>query len=205
MTAPETEPGASTMQAQRRTVLELQIAALVTVALAALGAVLGVVWAWWSGRQQRAFVIGPGALYPFDEVETMVGADGRYLFIVALVGLLAGFLGYWLRRAERGPLLLLGLVAGCLAGAALTAWVGHLIGGGTTEGKRGTIIDHLPLSLHMRGLIFVEAALCALVYGILVAFAVRDDLGRADPVRDRLRQAALSAEPTGSTESGQPR
>ena len=179
--APEAPP-----PAERETVADLRRAAQLALGLAVLGALLGVIWAWWCGPQQRAFVLAPGQLYPFDEVETMVGADGRYLFIVGMVGLLAGFLGYWRRHAERGPLVLCGLVAGGLAGAALTWLVGYLADGGTTSGKVNTMITHLPLTLHMKGLLFVEPALAALVYGVLVAFAVRDDLGRPDPVRDSL-------------------
>ena len=38
----------------------------------------------------------------------------------------------------------------------------------------------------MPGLVFVEPAIAALVYGMLVAFAADDDLGRPDPVRDAL-------------------
>lgn len=165
---------------------DLRVAALVVVALAALGAVLGAAWSWWSGPQQRAYVLAPGKLYPFDEVETMAAADGRYFALVAVTGLIAGALLYWRRPANRGPVLALALAAGGLAGAALTWWVGYLTGGGTYDGRPKTIIAHLPLSLRSHGLLFVEPAFALLVYGLCTVFAVRDDLGRPDPLRERL-------------------
>jgi hypothetical protein len=174
------------MPASTLTRADLRVAAVLALGLCLIGAVLGFVWSGWSGSQQRAYVIAPGKLYPFDEVETMAGADGRYLLIVGVVGLLAGF-GAWIFRAgNRGPLVVLALCVGGLLGAALTAWIGHLTGGGSFDGRTNTIIKHLPLSLHMRGLLFVEPAAAALVYGLFVAFASRDDLGRDDPVRSRV-------------------
>jgi hypothetical protein len=170
--------------ARNGTLGDLRVAATVTVVLAALGALLGLLWSGWSGAQQRAYVIAPGKLYPYDEVETSAAADGRYLVIVAATGLLAALVVWLVRSRNRGPLALLALCVGGLAGAALTWAIGHLTGGGTVNGKPGTTIAHLPLTLHMHGLLFVEPAVAALVYGLFVAFAARDDLGRADPVRE---------------------
>jgi hypothetical protein len=167
------------------TLADVRVAAVLTVVLAVVGALLGLVWSVWSGPQQRAYVLGPGRLEPFDEVETMAAADGRYLLLVGVTGLLAALLAWWLRAGNRGALVVLGLGAGGLAGAALTWWVGYLAGGGTYDGATGTVIEHLPLTLHMHGLVFVEAALATLVYGLFVAFAARDDLSRADPVQRR--------------------
>jgi hypothetical protein len=158
---------------------ELRAAAITMLALAAVGAVLGPVWAAWSGAQQRAYVLAPGVLYPYDEVETMAAADGRYLVIVAAVGLLAP-IALWRVRDSRGPVAAAALAAGGLAGAALTWWLGYLTGGGSYTGTVNTTIAHLPLTLHMHGLLFVEPALTALGYGLIVAFAARDDLGRPE-------------------------
>src|SRR4051794_31140669 len=132
---------------------DLRVAALTVAALAVVGALLGLLWAWWSGPQQRAYVIAPGRLYPFDEVETMAGADGRYFVLVGAAGLVAGAVAFWWRRADRGPVLALALAAGGLVGAVLTWWVGYLTGGGTYSGSAKTIIAHLPLSLRMHGLL----------------------------------------------------
>jgi hypothetical protein len=123
-----------------------------------------------------------------------VAADGRFLVLTGAVGLLAAVLA-WLRVRHRGPLLLLALIVGGLGGAYLTRYVGYLTGGGNYTGKVNTIISHLPLSLHIPGLVFVEPALAALVYGVLVAFAADDGLGRPDPVRDSLYSVGPSDHP----------
>jgi hypothetical protein len=184
--SPESRGPLPPTSAADATVADARLAGLFLVVLIVLGAVLGVLWESWSGPQQRAYVIGPGKLYPFDEVETMAGADSRYLLIVGATGLVAALFAWLVRRGNRGPLVLLALCVGGFLGAVLTAWIGHLVSGGTTSGKTGTTIAHLPLSLHMRGLLFVEPAVAALVYGLFVAFAARDDLGRDDPVRERV-------------------
>lgn len=169
---------------------DLHAAGALMLGLAGIGTLLGFVWSVWSGPQQRAYVIAPGQLYPYDEIETMAGADSRYLLITACVGLLAA-IGVWAYRPRlRGPATALALGAGGLGGAALTWWVGYLSGGGTYSGRPGQTIAHLPLTLHMHGLLFVEPALAVLVYGVLVAFAARDDLGHPDPLRERLTAPA---------------
>jgi hypothetical protein len=165
---------------------DLRFAAVLVGVLAVLGALLGLVWSAWSGPQQRAYVIAPGKLYPFDEVETMAGADGRYFLLVGAIGLVGGFVVWLRRRGNRGPITVVALALGGLIGALLTWWVGHLTGGGTYHGKPGTTIPQLPLTVHMRGLVLFEPVLALLVYGLFTAFAARDDLGRLDPVRGRL-------------------
>jgi len=179
------------------TLVDLRVAWRLVVVLAVLGAVLGPLWSAWSGAQQRAYVIAPGQLYPYDEVETMAGTDGRYLLIVVIVGLVAAMVAWWARAEHRGPLVLLALGLGGTAGAALTWWTGYLTGGGTYDGKAGATISHLPVSLHMHGLVFVEPAVATLLYGLFVAFAARDDLNRADPVRERVSVGAGDHPPYG--------
>lgn len=170
---------------------DLRFAVLLAACLAVLGALLGLVWTAWSPPGPRAIVLSPGVLEP-DETESFVAGDGRFLLITAVVGLLAAVLA-WRRVANRGPLVLLALGGGALAGSLLTELVGHLTGGGTFEGAPNTLIEALPLSLHMQGLLFVEPAVATLVYGLFVAFATRDDLGRADPVRDSLAAASVGS------------
>jgi hypothetical protein len=170
---------------------DLRFAAKVAGILVGLGAVLGLVWAFWSPPGPRALVLARGVLEP-DETESFIAGDGRYLVITAVVGLIAALLA-WRRVRNRGPLVLLALGVGGLIGSLLTELVGHLAGGGTFNGAPNTIINALPLSLHMQGLLFVEAAVATLVYGLFVAFAARDDLGRRDPVRDSFATASVRA------------
>ncbi len=178
---------------------DLVVAGVVVGVLAVLGALLGLVWSAWSPPGPSAIVIGGGVFEVLGENESQIAADGRFLVIVSAVGLLAGLLTWFCRPRNRGPLVLLGLVVGGLCGAALTDLIGHLSGGGSFSGKKYELSDgsvqevtlRLPLSLHMTGLLFVEAAIAALLYGLLTAFAVHDDLGRPDPVRDDVRAQRL--------------
>jgi hypothetical protein len=173
---------------------DLRFASLVAGLLALLGGVLGLVWSAWSPAPPKAFVYAPGKSFAYEDSEAWVAADGRFLVLTGALGLLVAVLA-WLRVRNRGPLVLLALIAGGLGGAYLTRYVGYLTGGGNYTGKVNTIISHLPLSLHIPGLVFVEPALAALVYGMLVAFAADDDLGRADPVRDALVSVGPSDHP----------
>jgi hypothetical protein len=169
--------------------VQIRDALFVVLGLAVAGALLGIAWQAWSPP-------GPfGILYPAgtqpDETEAWAAADGRFGAIVAAVGLIAG-IGVWRLRRARGPYAVLALGAGGIAGAALTEWIGHLLRGAAhtfacyPPSGRTSCTDHLPLSLHMAGLLYVEPALAILVYGLLVAFAHSDDLGRADRVRETL-------------------
>jgi len=164
---------------------QLRDAVIVVVGLAVLGAVLGLVWAAWSPARPPGVELSAGTVQ-LNESESFAGADIRFVLITGVVGLLAGLL-MWFRRDSRGPLVALALCVGGLAGAGLTALVGHIAGGGTNSGPPNTEIPHLALSVHLTGFYLFEALLASLVYSLLVAFAVADDLGRPDPVRDRMR------------------
>jgi hypothetical protein len=153
--------------------------AFVVVVLAVLGAALGLLWQAWSPPGPLGLVVTPGAIEP-DETEAFAAGDGRFAMIGIVVGLLAGGL-VWLHRSTRGPIAVLALAIGGLLGAGATALVGHLVRGGSTSGKAGTLLQHVPLTVHARGLFVVEAAVAVLVYVVCAAFAERDDLGRAGP------------------------
>jgi hypothetical protein len=141
-----------------------------------------------------AALIFPSGVLP-DETEAWAAADGRFAILVAIVGAVAAVIT-WLLRSVRGPAVTLALAAGGIAGAGLTAWVGHLVRGpahvvGCTlvTGQHIGCTQHLTLSLHMTALLYLEPALALLLYGLLVSFAPNDDLGRPDPVRQRVSVA----------------
>lgn len=179
---------------------DLRVAGVLVVVLAVLGALLGLVWAWWSPPGPAAQVLGGGRFIP-DETEAFVAGDGRYLVITTATGLAATLVVWFLRRDNRGPLALLGLAVGAFAGALITELVGHLAGGGSDTGKVFSLSDgskaqvtrSLTLSLHAHGLLLVEPLVVALVYGLLASFAVHDDLGHPDPKRAAVAAARQGA------------
>lgn len=176
---------------------DLRAGAVVVGVLAAVGALLGVVWQWWSPPGPLGFVVAAGAIQP-DETEAFVAADGRFAVLCGAVGLVAGFV-VWRRRGLRGPVAVLSLALGGLVGALLTLGVGHLLAGGSAEGAPNTLLRELPLTVHMRGLLLLEAGLAVLVYIVLASFAAADDLGRPDPDRP---QDALHPQPVPVTPAG---
>ncbi len=174
--------------------------AVLTVALLVVGAILGPVWSAWSPPGPRGGVLDAGI--QADETENFIAGDGRFALLTGLVGVLAGVLAWYLRR-QRGSLVALALGVGGLGGSLLTDWLGHVVRGEGSEYSCGTetgrCVEHLPLSVHTHGLLFLEAALAVLVYSMFVAFAVDDDLGRPDPVR-AARLAGCSVGPQGGVE-----
>lgn len=181
------------MSASNERKVQLRAAVVIVLALAVTGALLGFLWQAWSPPGPFGIIYRNGT-QP-DETEAWAAADGRFGLIVAVVGLVAGLIVWWLRRT-RGPYVVLALGVGGIGGAALTEWIGHLVRGAAhtvpcyPPSGRADCTEHLPLTLHMAGLLYVEPALAILVYGMLVAFAHHDDLGRPDPVRERLLVSA---------------
>lgn len=188
----------------------VRAAVSLAVALAVLGALLGLVWSAWSPPGPAAEVLGGGRFAVIDESESAVAGDGRFLVIAAATGLVAALLAWFGLRAVRGAAVLLGLAAGAAGGALLTELVGHLTGGGSfagrlydlSDGSRQEVTLHLPLSLHLGGLLAVEPGVVVLVYGLFVAFTAHDDLGRPDPVRELVAPPRPPVPPYGSVHPG---
>lgn len=184
-------------RADAGTVNDVVVAVVITVGLALVGALAGLVWMAWTPARPPAQVLGGGRYVP-DETEAFIAGDGRFLVVTTVVGLGAALIAWFTRRQNRGVAVSFALVVGGLVGAALTELVGHLTGGGSATGRVVTassgqqfrLTQHLPLSLHVSGLLVIEAALAVLVYGMLAAFTVHDDLGHLDPVRERVQRAA---------------
>jgi Protein of unknown function (DUF2567) len=153
---------------------DLLAAAWIVGALVVVGALLGLLWQWVSPRTV-GLVLPGGGIVP-DETEGFVGADGWFAGLTLGVGLVAPLV-VWSRRGWRGPVAVAALAVGGLAGAAATALVGRLTGGGRSGGPVNAVI-RLPVSVHAWGLLCLEGAAAVLVYGLLVAFAAGDDLGR---------------------------
>jgi hypothetical protein len=155
---------------------DVRAAGFVVASLAVAGALLGVVWQWWSPPGPLAVVL-PGRLIQPDESEAFIAADGRYAVLTGALGLVAAVV-VWLRRDVRGPAAALALGVGGLAGALLTEVVGSALDTGKSSGAPNTLIMHLRLHVHLHGLRLLEPLVAILGYALCVAFAARDDLGR---------------------------
>lgn len=188
-------PGVSEANSRAQLRDQLTAAALVAGGLVVIGALLGLIWDVWSPASPLGIVSPPGIQID-DTEEALIGADGRYALMTALVGILAAIAVWFLRRV-RGPWMAIGLAVGGLLGALLTDLTGHLLRGtGTYQYSTGgqAFITHLGLSVQMRGLWFVEAGLATLVYSLLVAFAASDDLGHPDPGRRARTPRSVAAQ-----------
>ncbi|HEY8302068.1 MAG TPA: hypothetical protein VIG48_09225 [Jatrophihabitans sp.] len=198
-----TDPAVAASSERRR---QLRAAGLAAGALAVLGALLGPVWAAWSPPGPIGIQLTQG-VQP-DETEAWAAGDGRYALIAIVLGVLAAVLAWYLPvlRRARGPYIAAGLAVGALAGAALTDLVGWAVRGDgpSYHCGAGTCIAHLPLTVHMHGLWFLEAFIAVLGYGLFVAFAVADDLGRPDhrPVRSTEPASAVSVGPQHQPQDG---
>ncbi|MGH3648222.1 MAG: DUF2567 domain-containing protein, partial [Micromonosporaceae bacterium] len=158
-----------------------------TVAMVAL-AVLGVVW----GFLWQAIMPGPEILMTADgpvhadaTSESYFAVDGWFAVLGAAVGLF-GALGSWLLvRRHRGPLVLVGVVAGCLISAVVAWQVGRHIG--LPEFER-LITDapvgerfHRPARLVAYGLLAVPGFTAAFTYTLLAGWSRYAGLRRPAP------------------------
>jgi hypothetical protein len=156
-------------------------AAVAVGALAVTGAALAPLWVHLAPR--LAFRVDqPGRAMPVvPEAEEYVGADGRFVFITLIVGMIAG-LACWLVRRSRGPLVLLALAVGGILGAVITWRLGLRIGTGYQPADLQHVgeIVYQPLTLRAKAALVVEPFAAVLVYLLGVGFTARNDLGQ-DP------------------------
>lgn len=195
---PPTEPARPVDERVRDRTEQLKAAGVVVAVLAVVGAVLGLVWQAWSPPGPIGGILPAGI--EADETEAFVAGDGRFTAIALAVGVVAGLLAWYLPalRNVRGPYVAVGLAVGGVAGSLLTLLVGWAVRGqgSTFTCGVGTCIDHLPLTVHMHGLLFAQAFVAVLGYGLFVSFAADDDLGRPDPYTTG--RAVANDEPRGA-------
>jgi hypothetical protein len=173
-------PTRSRSRAER--VREVLWAALIAVGIAALGAPLALLW---SALGPHVDVVmtseGPG-LVDYN-TEAFVAGDGRFALITAVVGALCGF-GAWLLRRWRGPVLVIGLALGSLAGAWIMWKLGVKIGVEEyerllQEAKTGQEFEQ-PMKLRAEGLVYLQALVAVVVYVVNAAWSRHPDLTEHD-------------------------
>jgi hypothetical protein len=192
---PGNEPATPAVR-DRRWRHEALLALAVAVSLAALGLPLGLLWR--AVTPKVEFVMTEQGPTPIQaEPEGFVAGDGWYVLITLAVGVLAAIAVWAFAHRRRGPLMLLGLVVGCVAGGALTAWLGRYLGyadyrqfiadapvgahflrpPSVRSGEVGLWFGFLP---RVQGAVLVQAVSAAMVYLMLAAFHVEPDLRRPD-------------------------
>ena len=139
-----------------------------------VGILAGVLWSKISPHAQGV-VVSKSEIIPFEQ-ENWIAADGRFVIITAVIGLVIGAAA-WFWRAQRGPVLVAGLAVGAGLGALLTALVGYWLSSGHDSGAVNTQI-RLRVHVHAHGLIALEAVLALAAYLVGVLFSGPDDLGR---------------------------
>jgi hypothetical protein len=91
-------------------------------AMAAVGPLLGLLWAATAPKLDVAAVLGGSSA----ELDVQSGVDAYFGLIAAVAGVVGGVLAFW-RGADAGWPVPAGLAVGGLAGAALAGQVGHMV------------------------------------------------------------------------------
>ncbi|WP_157392843.1 DUF2567 domain-containing protein [Nocardia terrae] len=161
---------------------EVRAAAVVVAAIAAVGALAGVAWAFLAPAEQF-LVVEPDRGSALTG-ESMHRFDALAIFV--LIGVVAGVLtaaGSWRRRRVRGPILLTGILIGSLAGAFLTKVVGEAVAEQLhTRPKHPavhTIVEFAP-SVEGWAALIAQPLAAAVVVLLLTALSTSDDLGTGE-------------------------
>jgi hypothetical protein len=116
---------ATSHRPRRRTTV---VAVLSAVVVLALGAPLGLLWAWLA-PSVPVVSTGDSIVVNDPSPEQYIAADGWYTLLGLGFGLLVAVVAWLLLRRDRGPFLLLGVVAGTLgAGYFVAPRIGEMIG-----------------------------------------------------------------------------
>lgn len=170
-TTTEPNPRASALRSYR------PLQALVLVQLV-VGVALGLVWLAWSPHSVAYNLdlgTGRGVIVP-AEGESLVAADGRFVLLTAVPGVVFGLLAWWLRPL-RGRVTLAALAVCSVLASVLTKYTGQLLSGGHGSAPINTAFrPHLVL--HANAALFVQALLASLVYTIFVGLTGDPELGR---------------------------
>src|SRR5215468_9494602 len=102
------------------------VASLAVVAGSALlGVVAGFVWIAVAPRPLLV-ITSPGAASLLNAESTaFISADGTYCLICLAGGVVSGLLGYFFAVRKYGPLAMAAVIAGAVAAAFLTKWIGE--------------------------------------------------------------------------------
>lgn len=172
------------VEAQAALGREIGVATLVVVILALVGVLLGALWQWITPGAV-VLMTGDGPVHDNPSSENYIADDGWFLVIGAAAGVITA-LGCWLlARRYRGPVVLVGMVAGCLIGAVVAWQFGRHLG--LAEFQR--LLDHAPVGTRFRrpakldalGVLGVQGFTAAFTYTLLAGWSRWPQLRRPTP------------------------
>jgi hypothetical protein len=148
------------------------VAALAVAAgTAALGVVAGLGWAAVAPRALLVMTAPGAAALVNTETTAFIAADAAFCLVCLAGGVISGALGYLFAVRKRGPLAMAGLLAGALAAAFVTRWVGEHSGLATFQHLLAT----LPVGARLRDSLTLGAT-GALGFWVLAVGAVAGGL-----------------------------
>ncbi|GAA1628206.1 hypothetical protein [Actinoplanes couchii] len=153
----------------------------VTAAISVLGVLLGLLWAWVAPGVPVVFAGRAGTLVTDPSPEQYIAADGWFTLLGLGFGLIVT-IGTWLvLRRDRGPFLLLGVVAGTLlSGRWVAPLVGEYLGRDAYDQWRATAVQGAtylaPPEVQSLGPKLVPAFVAAIVLTLLAGWSNDPDL-----------------------------
>jgi hypothetical protein len=162
-----------------------------------VGAGLGLVWLAWSpAAVSYSLDLGSGSPVVVPaESEAQIAADGRYVVLTAISGVVFALLAWTVLRRNRGRVALAALAAGSLLGSLLTLATGELLSGGHRSAPVNTAFGP-PLTLHADAAVFVQALVAVLLYTLFAGTLADPGLGRQDDAPRPDATSSLVAEPS---------
>jgi hypothetical protein len=173
----EADPAQPPRRPWQRTVL---VAVLTALAVAVLGAPLGVLWHFLSPTVPLLDAGQSGIVVNDPSPEQYIASEGWFTLLGFGFGVVVAIVAWMVLRRYRGPGLLLGVTVGAL-GAAVVAWqLGRQIGLGAYERWRDTAASgatyHAPPDLHAHGTLLVPAFAAVIVMTLLAGWSNDPDL-----------------------------
>lgn len=170
----------------RRDAVPAVVAALAVAAgTAALGVLAGFIWAAVAPRPLLVMTAPGAAALVNTETSAFIAADAAFCLVCLAGGAISGALGYLFAVRKHGPLAMAGLLAGALAAAFVTRWVGQHAGLAAFQHQLAT----LPVGARLRDSLKLGAT-GALGLWLLAAAVVAGGLELlASPGRHRARRS----------------